>query len=350
MNKAVFDNRIERIHSIISPKEMIEKISADDDCYSFILQERKIISDIINRKSEKFLLIVGPCSIHDTEAAIEYAEKLSLIRKKYADKFCIIMRAYFEKPRTALGWRGLIIEPELNGFINIASGIEQARKLLIKFAELKLPAAVELLDPIIPQYLSDLVCWASVGARSAESQIHREIASALSMPVGFKNTTDGDINSAINGVIVSREPHAFISVEQNGLSAIVHTSGNPDSHLILRGGHTKKNCDLQSVLNAIDALKKKNTCSSLLIDCSHGNSQKDPSKQIENFYNAIKMRFDKDKPVNNIRGCMLESFLQSGSCLIEDCRKKENYGKSITDSCIGWSETEAAIEKAYRFI
>ncbi len=348
MNKAIFNNRVERIHSIISPKEMLEKFSLDEESYSFISESRKIISDIINQKDDRLLLIVGPCSIHDTKAAEEYAQKLIKLREKYSDKFFIVMRSYLEKPRTALGWRGLIVEPNLDGLINISAGLEKARKFLIKLIELRMPTAVELLDQVVPQYLADLITWASVGARSAESQIHRELASGLSMPVGFKNTTDGDIEAAINGVIVSRIEHAFISVEQNGKSAIVYTRGNPDSHLILRGGKERKNCDESSILQALKELEEKNISSGLLIDCSHGNSQKQAERQIENLYELVRMRYSKTNPIKGIRGCMLESFLQAGSCAIEECKKLENYGRSITDSCLSWEETEKAIAEAYK--
>ncbi len=348
MNKAIFDNRVERIHSIISPKEMLEKLPLDENSYPFILESRKVISDIINQKDERFLLIVGPCSVHDTKAAEEYASRLAELRKKYSDKFFIVMRAYLEKPRTALGWRGLIVEPDLNGLINISAGLEKARKFLIKLIELRMPTAVELLDQVVPQYLADLITWASIGARSAESQMHRELASGLSMPVGFKNTTAGDIESAINGIIVSREEHAFISVERNGKSAIIYTKGNPDSHLILRGGKNIKNCDEFSILNTLKELKEKNINSGVLVDCSHGNSQRHIERQIENLHDLVSMRFSKTNPIKGIRGCMLESFLQAGSCEISECKKTENYGCSITDPCLSWEMTKEAIAQAYK--
>ncbi len=348
MTKQVFNKRIERIHSIISPNEMIQKHSLDDESYGFILESRNTICDIINQKDDRFLLIVGPCSIHDTKAAEDYAQRLLKLREKYSDKFYIIMRSYFEKPRTALGWRGLIVEPDLDGFINITAGLEKARSFLIKLTKLRMPTAVELLDQIVPQYLADLVTWASIGARSAESQMHRELASGLSMPVGFKNTTSGDIEAAVNGIIVSGEEHAFISVEKHGKSAIIYTKGNPNSHLILRGGKNKKNCDKDSILKSLEILKTNNIESGLLIDCSHGNSQKQPERQIDNLYDIVGMRYDKKNPIKGIRGCMLESFLQTGSCPIEDCKKAENYGMSITDSCLSWEMTEKAIEQAYK--
>lgn len=344
--KNIFDYRIERIHSIISPQEMLNKIPASDDIHSFIYDSRKEISAIINGKCNKFLLLVGPCSIHDPVVALEYAERISMLRKKYENTFYIVMRSYFEKPRTVSGWRGLLVEPDLNGFINIAGGLERARKFLINLAELRVPAAVEVLDPIVPQYLADLVSWASIGARSAESQMHRELASGLSMPVGFKNATNGELAPAINGIRASRLPHAFVGIARNGLSAIIHTTGNGDSHLILRGGANKLNCDRTSIEYAEQILKSENLKANILIDCSHGNSQKNPKMQKQILLDTIKMRFDKTASLKILRGCMLESFLQEGSCSIQNCNLPENYGRSITDPCMSWQMTEDAIAEA----
>jgi len=257
------------------------------------------------------------------------------------------MRTYFEKPRTVLGWRGLIVEPELDGFINIEGGIQKTRKFLIKLAEIGIPAASEMVDPMIPQYIADLVSWASIGARSAESQIHRELASGLSMPVGFKNTTYGDITAAINGVIVSRLPHAFVGIARNGLSAIVHTTGNPDTHLVLRGGVSKPNYNREEIEKAASLMKEKMLKPSIVIDCSHGNSGKDPKKQINIFEESLKLRFDKNEPLDYIRGCMIESFIQEGSTSIEKAKERSEYGKSITDPCLGWEETQTEILKIY---
>lgn len=346
----IFDRRIERIHSIISPQGMLEKIPASKEAYAFVEKSRAEISGILNGKDKRFLLIAGPCSIHDTGAAFEYAVKLSGLRKKYGDVFCIVMRSYFEKPRTVSGWRGLIVEPDLNEFINIAGGLEKARQFLIRLAEIQVPAAMEMLDPIVPQYIADLVSWASIGARSAESQMHRELASGLSMPAGFKNTTDGNIEAAVNGVISSRLPHAFIGIARNGLSAIIHTTGNPDTHLILRGGTDKPNYDKASIIHAEKLLQAENLEAPILIDCSHGNSQRQPYKQKNILLKSLALRFDKAEPLSCIRGCMLESFLQEGNCSIADCKCRENYGKSITDPCMSWEMTEEAIEEAAKML
>ncbi|UTC74524.1 3-deoxy-7-phosphoheptulonate synthase [Treponema sp. OMZ 792] len=348
MIKDLVDLRIERIHCISSPAEMVEKIPASDKLYSFIAEARKTISDIISGKDKRFLLIVGPCSIHDTRAAEDYAMRLLELKKKCADSFYIIMRTYFEKPRTVLGWRGLIVEPELDGFINIEGGIQKSRKFLIKLAEIGIPAASEMVDPMIPQYIADLVSWASIGARSAESQIHREIASGLSMPVGFKNTTYGDVTAAVNGVTVSRLPHAFVGIARNGLSAIIHTTGNSDTHLVLRGGILKPNYNREEVEKAASLMKEKELEPSIVIDCSHGNSGKDPKKQIGILEESLKLRFDKYEPLGYIRGCMIESFIQEGKTSIEKAREGSEYGKSITDPCLGWEETQEEILRIHQ--
>lgn len=347
---SLFNRRIERIHSIISPQGMLEKIPASEEVCAFVEKSRAEISGILNGKDDRFLLIVGPCSIHDTEAAFEYALRLAGMRKKYGDVFCIVMRSYFEKPRTVLGWRGLIVEPDLNGFINIAGGLEKARHFLVRLAELQVPAAVEMLDPIVPQYIADLVSWGAIGARSAESQMHRELASGLSMPVGFKNTTSGNIAAAVNGVIASRLPHAFVGIARNGLSAIIHTTGNSDTHLILRGGTDKPNYDKASVIHAKELLQAGNLKANILIDCSHGNSQRQPHKQKAVFLQSLALRLDKTEPLSCIRGCMLESFLQEGSCTIAACKSPNQYGKSITDPCMSWQMTEEAIEEAAKLL
>lgn len=345
--KKYLDARIERVHSVISPEEMTKKIPAGAAEYAFIEEARSVIAAILDGRDTRFLLIVGPCSIHDTKAAFDYALRLSALQKKYADFFYIVMRSYFEKPRTSVGWRGLIVEPDLDGFINIGKGLERARSFLIKLAQLKLPAAAEMLDPIIPQYIADLVSWASIGARTSESQIHRELASGLSMPVGFKNATDGDVSAALNGIISARYPHAFLGVARNGLSAIMHTKGNPDVHLVLRGGTSAPNYDRDSVLNAAALLKKENLVPKIVIDCSHGNSQRIPSKQKDILLNSLALRFGGGASMECIRGCMLESFIQEGRTDIANCKDKNEYGRSVTDPCMGWEMTEALLEEAY---
>jgi len=345
----LYNRHIDRIHPLISPQKMLEKIPVSEQSYRTVLAGRKEIEAILNGTDDRFLLIVGPCSIHDPVSALDYAAKLMRLRKKYREDLCIIMRVYFEKPRTGLGWRGLIVEPGLDGRIDITNGLELARKTLSAITELGLPAASELLDPIVPQYITDFISWASIGARSAESQIHRELASGLSMPVGFKNPTDGDISTAVNAIVSAREPHAFLGIMRNGMPAVMHTSGNEYAHLVLRGSVHGSNYDRKSVEAGCRMLAERGIQPALLIDCSHGNSQKAPDKQRDVLVESLRLRFDQS-PVTAIRGCMLESFIQGGSTGLERCGCTEEYGKSVTDPCMSWEMTEAVLADAARSV
>ncbi|MEL3907349.1 MAG: 3-deoxy-7-phosphoheptulonate synthase [Treponema sp.] len=339
------NRRIERIHPLISPQEMCSNIPVSTPAAQTVIKGRSEAEAILDSSDNRFLLITGPCSIHDPVSALDYAARLIRLREQYRDIFCIIMRVYFEKPRTSLGWRGLIAEPGLDGLINIGSGLETARRVLSAVTEMGLPAASELLDPVVPQYTADFISWASIGARSAESQIHRELASGLSMPVGFKNPTDGDIGTAINAIVSAREPHAFIGTMQNGYSAVMHTTGNEYAHLVLRGGKQGANYGRQTVMESCRLLTERNIQPAVLIDCSHGNSQKDPGKQKEVLLETIRLRLG-PQPLPAIRGCMLESFIQAGSAALEHCRCTAEYGKSVTDPCMSWEMTEAAVSEA----
>lgn len=341
----LYNRRIERIHPLISPEEMIKKIPLSAAAFQTVLDGRAEVEHILSGKDRRLLVIAGPCSIHDPVSALDYAQRLCVLRKKYADVFCIIMRVYFEKPRTNLGWRGFIVEPGLDGIINIAAGLEKARTLLVHIAELGLPAASEILDPIIPQYTADLISWASIGARSAESQIHRELASGLSMPVGFKNPTDGAIEIAINAIISARQPHAFLGVMQNGLSAVMHTAGNEYAHLVLRGGSHGSNYDAETISRSAAALQHQGIEPALLIDCSHGNSQKNPQRQFDVFMSVLDMRRS-SVTLNCVRGCMLESFIHEGSAAVGTGTIQPSYGISITDPCMSWEMTEQLLSQA----
>lgn len=339
------NRRIERIHPLISPQEMREKLPVSKASLQTVLTGRHETEAILDGSDSRFLLIIGPCSIHDPVSALDYAARLMRLREQYSSIFCIIMRVYFEKPRTSLGWRGLIVEPGLDGLINIGSGLETARTVLSAITELGLPVASELLDPIVPQYTADFISWASIGARSAESQIHRELASGLSMPVGFKNPTDGDIQTAINAIVSAREPHAFIGTMQNGYSAVMHTSGNEYAHLVLRGGKHGINYDRNTVSESSRLLTERGIQPALLIDCSHGNSQKHPDKQTEILLETVTLRLGA-QPLAAVRGCMLESFIQAGAASLTHCFNAEEYGKSVTDPCMSWEMTEAAVSQA----
>lgn len=342
-----FESEIEE-KPIFSPQTLIKEIPISQENADFVRKSRIEICNILERKDKRFLLIAGPCSIHDTKAAFEYAEKLALLAKKYSGFFYIIMRTYFEKPRTALGWRGLITEPEVDGITNLEEGLKKARRFLVKITELKLPAACEFLNPVIHQYISDFISWASIGARSAESQIHRELVSSLPMPTGFKNTTGGDILPAINGIVTAKKPHSFIGVSKSGSVSVINTKGNKKAHLVLRGSANRQNSDASSILQACKLLRINSITPDILIDCSHGNSGKKPAKQSEVFLNTLKLRLRGKKDFEAIRGCMIESFIMNGSVEPEKCKLAEEYGRSITDPCMSLSEFENLLEKAYR--
>lgn len=341
----LYYRRIERVHPLMPPQLMREKIPVSKKASQTVLTGRKEVEAILSGADDRFLLIVGPCSIHDPVSALDYANRLVHLRAKYRDCFCIIMRVYFEKPRTGLGWRGLIVEPALDGVINITGGLETARKTLSAITELGLPTASELLDPIVPQYTADFISWASIGARSAESQIHRELASGLSMSVGFKNPTDGDIGTAVNAIVSAREPHAFLGIMENGSPAVMHTSGNEYAHLVLRGSIHGTNYDRSSIEESCRLLAAQGIHPAVLIDCSHGNSQRQPEKQRDILLESLRLRLEAP-PLEAIRGCMLESFIQAGSVPLERCSKKSEYGKSITDPCMSWEMTDSLLAEA----
>ena len=341
----LYDQRITQMHPLVPPQQMRENIPVSEASYRTVMTGRKDIEAILDGTDERFLLIVGPCSIHEPAAALDYAARLLRLREQYRDIFCIVMRAYFEKPRSGLGWRGLIVEPGLDGRIDMLKGLETARKTLQAITELGLPAASELLDPIVPQYTADFISWASIGARSAESQIHRELASGLSMPVGFKNPTDGAMHTAVNAIVSARRPHAFLGIGQNGCAAVIHTGGNEHAHLVLRGSAHGPNYDRAAVETSCRLLTEQGIQPALLIDCSHGNSQKDPERQGAVLFDSLRLRLE-GAPFSAVKGCMLESFIQAGSVPLERCTETAEYGKSVTDPCLSWDMTEALIAQA----
>ena len=280
------------------------------------------------------LVVIGPCSIHDTNAAYDYAKRLSLLSNKVKDKYLIVMRVYFEKPRTTTGWKGFINDPHINDSCDMEYGLKEARKLLIEISKLGLPMATEFLDPIIPQYTADLISWAAIGARTTESQTHREMASGLSMPVGFKNGTDGNIQVAINAISSASIPHSFLGIDQDGQTSVVKTEGNPNTHLVLRGGEKNPNFKSPEVKDALDKLLKANINPALMIDCSHANANKISSNQINVWNDIIEQR---NLGNDSIIGAMIESFIEPENKKIMG---EERYGLSITDPCISWSDTE----------
>ncbi|MGX2975118.1 3-deoxy-7-phosphoheptulonate synthase [Ursidibacter arcticus] len=324
---------------LLTPKMLKEEFPLSEKLKQQIEKSRKIVSDIIHKRDKRQLIVIGPCSIHDPISALEYAKKLKILSDKVSDKLYIVMRVYFEKPRTTVGWKGLINDPNLNGTFDIEKGLRVARKLLLEIAELGLPLATEALDPITPQYLADLFSWSAIGARTTESQTHREMASGLSMAVGFKNGTDGNLAVAINAMQASAQGHSFLGISQTGQVTILHTKGNPDGHVILRGGKTP-NFESQYVQECEQALRKANLPEAIMIDCSHGNSNKDYRRQAIVAENVLQQLLNGNK---SIIGLMLESHLFAGNQSSEQPFEQMQYGISITDACIDWQTTEVLL-------
>ncbi len=338
MNQITSDLRIQSILSIRSPKVLMDELPLKPEAAAEIATARHRIADILHARDKRLLVVVGPCSIHDVDAAIEYAEKLLVLKQKYADSLEIVMRVYFEKPRTTVGWKGLINDPDIDGSFQIDKGLHQARKLLVKLADMGLPAGCEFLDAATGQYYADLVSWGAIGARTTESQVHREIASGLSCPVGFKNGTRGNIDIAIDAIQAAGHAHAFLSPDVNGTLSLYRTTGNSDAHLILRGG-LQPNYDSQSVESAIEGQQAAGISRRVMIDCSHANSNKDHLQQLV-VVRDIASRISNDQ--NAIGGVMIESHLQAGKQPATPGGDLV-YGQSITDACIGWEDTEQAI-------
>ena len=340
-------SKLENIHiseitPIISPENLKSSVQISEQTSTMVIQSREAISNIIHGHDDRLLVIVGPCSIHDPEAAIEYAKKLAPLAQKYSDKIMIVMRVYFEKPRTNIGWKGLINDPDLNTSNNIEKGLITARQLMLDILNLGLPTGSELLDPILPQYYADLICWASIGARTSVSQTHREMASGLSMPIGFKNATDGNIDVAIHAIQAAQHPHAFIGVTQNGTIARVASNGNPDAHLIVRGGANGPNYSSVQMEEHKEKIDQSKIKTRILVDCSHGNSRKKAENQHK-VLNSILNQIENGN--SDILGVMIESFLHHGNQSISTTPL--TYGMSITDECIGWEETESLLENMY---
>lgn len=327
--------RVQSIRPLLPPAILLEELPITERAAETVSRGRAEVARILHGEDQRFALVVGPCSIHDTVAGLDYARRLKALADEVAGDLCVVMRVYFEKPRTTLGWKGLINDPHLDGSFRINDGLRLARRFLLDLAELGVPAGSEFLDPIIPQFTSDLLAWGTIGARTTESQVHREMASGLSMPVGFKNGTDGGVQIAIDAVRSSAHPHRFVGVTEQGLCGIVETRGNPDCHIILRGGLRGPNYDAASVATATKALSRAGVTARLMIDTSHGNSGKD-------FRNQPGVARDVASRVaageSDIFGLMMESFLVDG-------RQEPGpaaglaYGQSITDGCLGWEAT-----------
>jgi len=325
---------------ILTPAEMNKLLPLSKKNEKLVLSHRKILENILSGKDKRLFIVVGPCSIHDIKAAKEYAERLKILADKVSDTLFLVMRVYFEKPRTTTGWKGLINDPYLNGSFDIVNGLKQARKLMIDLVDMGLPIATEALDPISPQYLADLVSWSAIGARTTESQTHREMASGLSSPVGFKNGTDGSLQVAIDALQAVSSPHRFLGINRQGQVAVVRTKGNAFGHVVLRGGGGKPNYDTSTVENCENRLMEKKLSPNIVIDCSHENSNKKPENQEMVFKHCIDQRLQGKQ---SIVGMMLESNLNWGNQKIPDDLSDLKYGVSITDACIDWDTTERII-------
>ena len=335
MSELTRDLRIAGFRPLVPPAILLEELPLSDRGSETVARGRRAIVGVLTGQDDRLVVVVGPCSIHDPAAALDYARRLRAAADEHARDLCLVMRVYFEKPRTTVGWKGLINDPRLDGSFAINDGLRLARRLLLDLAELGLPAGCEFLDPISPQFTSDLVSWGAIGARTTESQVHRELASGLSMPVGFKNGTDGGVQIAIDAVRAAAHPHRFLGVTEQGLSAIFSTRGNPDCHVILRGGAAGPNHDAASVQKTAQALRDAGLPPRLMIDASHGNSDKDYRRQP---LVAADVAAQLAQGERAIFGVMMESFLVDGrQDLVEPARLR--YGQSITDACLGWEAT-----------
>ncbi|HWV14258.1 MAG TPA: 3-deoxy-7-phosphoheptulonate synthase [Cellvibrio sp.] len=327
---------------LISPATLKQKLPLSDKARAVVTEGRKVIRDILDRKDPRIFVVIGPCSIHDVDAAQDYARRLKKLADEVSDTIYIVMRVYFEKPRTTVGWKGLINDPHLNDSFKIQEGLHIGRKLLLDIAELGLPSATEALDPISPQYLHDLISWSAIGARTTESQTHREMASGLSSAVGFKNGTDGGLTVAINALQSVSKPHRFLGINTEGQVAIIHTRGNAYGHVVLRGGNGKPNYDSVSVAICEQELAKAKVIPNIMVDCSHANSNKNHELQTLVMDNVANQIVEGNK---SIIGLMVESNIGAGNQSIPANLCDLKYGVSVTDACIDWETTEKAIRK-----
>lgn len=337
---AIQDINIESQSLLITPQDLKKAVPASDAAYAQVAESRQVIRDILDGKDQRLFVVVGPCSIHDTKAALDYATRLKALSEEVSDTLYVVMRVYFEKPRTTVGWKGLINDPYLDDSFAIEDGLKIGRKLLLDILESGLPTATEALDPISPQYLQDLISWSAIGARTTESQTHREMASGLSSPVGFKNGTDGGIEVATNAIKSAAKPHRFLGLSGDGRVAVITTSGNPYAHVVLRGGSDGPNYDSVHVALVEQALAKAGLPKNIMIDCSHANSSKKPELQplvLENIGHQIA------DGNTSITGLMIESHIHAGTQSVPEDLSLLQYGVSITDGCIDWETTEKAL-------
>ena len=344
MMNRIQDLRVRDLRALPSPEVMKQMIPASEKAKATVVEARDTIQAILDGKDKRFLVLVGPCSIHDPKAAIDYAQRLIKLKQQYDDRLYIVMRVYFEKPRTTVGWKGLIYDPNLDGSYRIDEGLLSGRRLLAEINELGLPAGTEFLDPITPQYMDDLVCWSAIGARTTESQTHRQMASGLSTPVGFKNSTTGSLQVAIDAMVSARHPHHFIGVSQSGETAVVSTTGNEYGHMVLRGGSARPNYEPDSIQETIERMKANNLPPNIMVDCSHANSGKKFERQEIVWKNIIAQRAAGNM---SLIGIMLESNIHEGNQKIPKDLTTLKYGVSITDACVGYETTERLLHYAW---
>ena len=334
---------IEAFDAMPTPEEIHARVPLSETAAQTVVTGRRTLENILDREDSRIFIVVGPCSIHDPAAGLDYARRLKALAAEVADTLFLVMRVYFEKPRTSTGWKGYINDPRMDDSFHIEEGMQKAREFLLAVNELGLPAATEALDPIAPQYLGDLVSWTAIGARTSESQTHREMSSGLSTPVGFKNGTDGSMEAAINAILSASKPHSFLGINMQGRSAVVRTRGNRYGHLVLRGGGDRPNYDTVSVAMAEQALTKAKLPGNIVVDCSHANSYKKPELQPLVMHDCVnQVRLGN----RSIVGLMVESFIEAGNQPIPDDLSQLRYGCSVTDACVAWPTTEAMIREA----
>jgi 3-deoxy-7-phosphoheptulonate synthase len=336
------DEHVSGTRLLPTPLELARQIPVANDLSEFIVESRTILRGLLAGTDDRTLVIVGPCSVDDPDAAMEYARRLRDVSREVSDVLYVAMRVYFEKPRTTVGWRGLINDPRLDGSGDLPDGLRIARRLLVDILQLGLPTATEFLEPVIPQYLADVVCWAAIGARTTESPTHRQMASGLSMPVGIKNGTDGSLTIALDAMVAAAAPHHFLGIDPDGRVAVIETTGNPDRHLVLRGGGVGPNHDPASIRGACAALKRRDLPRRILVDCSHGNSGKDPRRQplvVEDLLAQM------EKGERSILGWMIESYLEEGRQNVGADPGARRFGVSVTDACLGWDDTVELLQR-----
>ena len=337
--------KITAITPIIAPADLRQVFPLSAAHAEFVNRSRQSLKEILQRRDRRLMVVVGPCSIHDTDAAVDYARRLAALARRVDDQLMLVMRVYFEKPRTTVGWKGLINDPDMNGSHLISKGLGIARGLLLRLTELEVPVANEMLDPITPEYVADMISWGAIGARTTESQTHREMSSGLSFPVGFKNGTDGNLQIAMDAMKAAQHPHSFLGINREGRTSIIQTAGNPDVHIVLRGGSRKVNYHPDDIAHTEESLQKNGLFPTIMVDCSHGNSNKDYQKQPEVLESVVQQVLDGNR---SISGVMIESNIEAGSQKITADLSHLKYGVSITDACIDWATTERILLDAHK--